>query len=187
METWAIVVIVLVSNAIIGAVSVLTARKQLKHSVELFEMQKEVQNEKERRERRREVRSEPLRKLRDELARMAAKGEKVASMVITMPFSTEGKEPVLKFKEALGDWNTYMTGGEFQQVLFMQYDLVLVDKVNAIKSEYENARYRLRKFWKWLGDPDKEKEYEESINVVERNRRKIAEVQSEINKLLEEL
>ena len=187
MEAWATVVLVLGSNAIMGIVNWLMTKKQLEHSEVQLEKQIGAQREADKRERRREVRSGTLRKLRDELARMAAKGEKVASMVVTMPLSTEGKEPVEKFKEALGDWNTYMGGGEFQQVLFMQYDLVLVDKVNAIKSEYENARYRLRKFWKWLGDPDKEKEYEESINVVQRNRRKIAEVQSEINKLLEEL
>ena len=187
MEAWATVVIVLVSNAIIGGVSVFTMRKQLKNSAEQFKVQLDAQREADKRERRREIRSEPLLKLRSELARMAAKGEKVASMVMGMPISTESKDPPEKFKEAMGDWNTYMGGGEFQQVLFMQYDFVIVNKVNAIKLEYENARHYLREYWNSWGDADKEKESEEALNVVERNRSKIAEVQSEINKLLEEL
>ena len=150
MEAWATVAIVLVSNAIIGAVSVLTMRKQVKHSSEQFRVQLESEREADRRERRREVRSEPLLKLRSELARMGAKGEKVAYMVETRPFGTEGRmmegeEPIEEFKEALNDWNMYMAGGEFQRVLFMQYDFVLVSKVDDIKLDYENARHNLRR------------------------------------------
>ena len=187
METWAIVTIVLGTNLITNLLTWFLTNRQLTHSDKRLERQLETQREADKRERRREVRSESLVKLRDELARMAAKGEKVASMVMAMPISTESKNPPEKFKEAMGDWNTYMGGGEFQQVLFMQYDFVLVSKVNDIKLEYEKSRYYLRQYWNWLGDEDKEKEYKEALNVVARNRSKIAEVQSEINKLLEEL
>jgi len=187
MEAWAIVALVLGSDAIILLGNWLLMKRQVKHSEGQLERQLQAKREADKHERKREVRNEPLLKLRSELARMAAKGEKVASMVINLPFSTEGKEPIEKFKVALADWNTYMAGGEFQKVLFMQYDFVLVGKVDAIKSEYEGARYRLGTYGNWLADPDKEKEYVEALNVVERNRSKIAEVQSEINKLLEEL
>ncbi len=187
MEDWAIVVIVVGTNIITNILTWFLTNRQLTHSDKQFERRLKVQGEENKRERRQAVKSEPLLKLRSELARMAAKGEKVASMVINLPFSTEGKEPVEKFKVALADWNTYMAGGEFQQVLFIQYDFVLVGKVYAIKSEYEEARYRLGTYGNWLADADKEKEYVEALNVVERNRSKIAEVQSEINKLLEEL
>jgi len=187
MEAWATVALVLGSNAIMGLVNWFATRMQIKNSENQIEKRLQAQREADKRERRREVRSEPLLKLRSELARMAAKGEKVASMVMAMPFGATSKDPPEKFKEAMGDWNTYMGGGEFQQVLFMQYDFVIVNKVNAIKLEYENARHYLWEYWNSWGDADKEKESEEALNVVERNRSKIAEVQSEINKLLEEL
>jgi len=187
MEDWVIVALVLGSNAIIFLGNWLLMRKQLKHSDGQLEKRLEDQREVDKHERKRGVRSEPLLRLRAELACMAAKGEKVASMVMAMPIGVTSKDPPEKFKEAMGDWNKYMGSGEFQQVLFMQYDFAIVNKVNAIKLEYENARYYLREYWNWLDDADKEKEYRETLNVVDRNRSKIAEVQSEINKVLEEL
>jgi hypothetical protein len=187
METWATVVIVFVSNAIIGTVSVLTIKKQIKHSREQFKMQLEAQKEADKHERQREIRSEPLLKLRSELSRMAAKGERVASLVIPFPFGSQNKEESEEFRVALNDWNNYMTSGEFEQVLFMQYDLMLVDKVNAIRLEYDGARHLFGKFWQWYTDAGKEHEYDAAIHVLVESRRKVAEVQSEVNKLLEEL
>ena len=206
METWATVVIVLVSNAIIGAVSVLTVRKQLKHSREQFKMQQEAQKEADKHERQREVRSEPLLKLRAELARMAAKGEKVVDVAkstvykVLQDMEFEGwrdmEQVPNELTEALGDWNIYMVSGEFQQVLFMQYDVKLVERVNDIRDEYNLARHGLNivPWVGWLDEEAKKQNVEameqrvhRDIDVIIRNRERIAEVQSDINKLLEEL
>jgi len=185
METWAIVVIVLGTNLITNLLTWFLTNRQLKHSAEQFKRQLEAQKEADKRERRREVRSEPLVKLRDELARMAAKGDRVA--YLATPTGYQSKEMAEEFTQALDDWNTYMASGEFQQVVFMQYDVELVGRVSEIKSEYNAARYRFGAYWQWLSAADREKGLEESIKVIVENRVKIAEVQSEINKLLEEL
>ena len=187
MEDWAIVVIVVGTNIITNLLTWFLTNRQLTRSDKQLERRVKVQREEKERERRQTVRSEPLLKIRSELARMAAKGERVASLVIPLPFGEKSKEDIEEFREALDDWNTYMASGEFQQVLFMQYDFVLVGKVNDIRSEYEGARYRFGSYWQWLSDEVKGKEYEAAVNVVVGNRSKIAEVQSDINKLLEEL
>ena len=206
MEAWATVVIVLVSNAIIGAVSVLTVRKQLKHSREQFKMQQEAQREADKHERQREVRSEPLLRLRAELACMAAKGEKVVDVAKSTVYKAlqdmefEGWRDVEQvpneLKEALDDWNTYMVSGEFQQVLFMQYDMKLVERVNEVRDEYNLARHGLNiaPWVGWLGEEERkqnvkaiEQRIHRDIDVIISNRERIAEVQSDINKLLEEL
>jgi hypothetical protein len=206
MEAWATVVIVLVSNAIIGAVSVMTVRKQLKHSREQFKMGLEVQKEADKHERQREVRSEPLLKLRGELARMAAKGEKVVDVAKSTVYKVledvklenwrEAGEVPNELGEAMKEWNTYVAGGEFQQVLFMQYDMKIVERVNEIKDEYNLARHGLNvaPWFGWLDEERKKQNVEaieqrihRDVDVIIGNRERIAEVQSDINKLLEEL
>ena len=187
METWAIVAIVLGTNLITNLSTWFLTNRQLKHSDKRLERQLEAQKEAGRCERRREVRSEPLVKLRNELALMAAKGERVASLVIPFPFGSQNKEEGEELRIALNDWNNYMASGEFEQILFMQYDLMLVDKVNAIRLEYDGARHLFGKYWQWYSDAGKEHEYDTAMNVLVVNRRKVGEVQSEINKLLEEL
>lgn len=150
--------------------------------------------------------SEPLAMLRNELARMAAKGERVVFLAKSIMFHAhmdskyrvwlkKGKMPN-ELKEALGDWNTYMESGEFQQVLFMQRDVNLVEKVLGIRDEYAKASdvMNITPWVEWLDEEAKEKEFEalgqrirENIGVIIANRDKIAEVQSEIKKWLEEL
>lgn len=206
MEAWATVVIVLVSNAIIGAVSVMTVRKQLKHSREQFKTGLEVQKEADKHERQREVRSEPLLKLRGELARVAAKGEKVVDVAKSTVYKVledvklenwrEAGEVPNELGEAMKEWNTYVAGGEFQQVLFMQYDMKIVERVNEIKDEYNLARHGLNvaPWFGWLDEERKKQNVEaieqrihRDVDVIIGNRERIAEVQSDINKLLEEL
>jgi hypothetical protein len=185
METWAIVAIVLGTNLITNLSTWFLTNRQLTHSDKRLERQLQAQREADKRERRREVRSEPLVKLRDELARMAAKGDRVA--YVATPTGYQSKEITEEFTEALDDWNSYVANGEFQRALFMQYDFVLVNKVNEIRSEYNAARYRFGTYWQWLSDADREKGFNETIEMIVRNRERIAKVQSEINKLLEEL
>lgn len=206
MEAWATVVIVLVSNAIIGAVSVLIARKQLKHLREQLMMQLDAQKDADKHERQREVRSEPLLKLRTELARMAAKGERVVYLAKSIMWQAywdsespswrdEGKMPnALRY--ALSDWEGYMGSGELQQVLFMQFDVNLVERVLKVRDEYNRASTVMSATpWvNWMDEDAKVKESEalgerirDNVDVIIRNRDRIGELQSEINRRLEEL
>jgi len=187
VETWVIVVLVLGSNAIMGAVNWLMMKRQLKHSKDQLEKQLQAQGESNKRERQREVRSEPLLKLRSELARMSAKGERVAFLGIPLSRGKQSKRATEDFKEALADWNAYMASREFEEVLFMQDDFVLMGEVGTIKTEYDVAQYRFGAYWKGFSSAEKVKGRKEVVDVVKRNRRKIAEVQSDINKRLEEL
>jgi hypothetical protein len=208
METWVIVALVLGSNAIMGVVNWLMVKRQLKHSENQLEKQLQAQKEASKRERQQAIRSEPLLKLRAELAHMAAKGERVVDLAKSTVYKvyhdlefqgwTETEQVSNELTEALDDWNTYMASGEFQQVLFMQYDVKLVERVNDIRDEYNLARHGLN-ITPWAGwlelDEEAKKQnvkaieqrIHRDIDVIIRNRERIAEVQSDINKLLEEL
>jgi uncharacterized membrane-anchored protein YhcB (DUF1043 family) len=188
MEAWATVVIVLVSNAIIGAVSVLTVRKQLKHSVELFKMQQEVQEEKEKRERRREVRDEPLVKLRDELAKMAVKLSASIDLAtqVTDEVSKESDKVIEDLDKAVKEWDEYIKSGEFERTLHMQYDYNLKMEAHGIFWDYQSAYKGIREVWR--GGRKKEDEaISEAIDVVKRNAVKVSEIQLKIIKQREEL
>jgi len=208
METWVVVALVLGSNAIMGAVNWLMMKRQLKHSENQLEKQMQAQREASKRERQQAVRSEPLLKLRAELAQMAAKGERavdVAKSTVSNAYKDLGfrgwletEQAPNELTEALDDWSTYMASGEFQQVLFMQYDVEIVKRVNGIKDEYNLARHGMH-IAPFVGRSDFSEEAKKinvkaieqrirkDIDVIIRNREKIAEVQSDINKLLEEL
>jgi len=184
MEDWATVMLVLGSNAIMGLVNWFGTRLQIKSSENQLEKRLQAQREADKHERGREIRGGPLLKLRSELARMAGKGEKVGSISITRPFGEEAPE---EFERALADWSAYMASGEFENVLFTQYDLELVYKADSLRLDYEIARCRFEIYWE-LGDEDKKKKhYDEAVELIRGNRRKVVEVQSEISKLLEGL
>ena len=206
METWAVVTIVLGTSLVTNLLTWFLTNRQLTYSEKRLERQLEAQREADKHERQREVRSEPLLKLRDELARMAAKGEKVVDVAkstvskILRDLEFEGRRETEKvpneLTEALDDWNTYMASGEFQHVLFMQYDVKLMERVNEIRDEYNLARHGLNiaPWFGWLDEEAKKQNVEaleqrihRDIDVIIRNRERIAEVQSDINKLLEEL
>lgn len=184
MADWATVLIVLGTCFITNFLTWFLTKRQVAHS----------------------VKSEPLMKLRIELARMAAKGERVVSLTKSMmsqEYMDSEYQGWLKdgqvsneLKEAMGDWNTYMASGEFQQVLFMQYDVKLVEKVEEIKDDYDLVRYAMNisPWFGWLDEEAKDKEIEaikqeisKNIDVIIRNRERIAKVQLEISKLLEKL
>ena len=211
MGVWATVALVLGSNAIIVIGSLLGVRKQIKHSRERFGMEEEARREQDRRERRREVGSERLSKLSIELARMAAKGERVVDLVRTMMWLTaremasergawlkEG-QVVDGLNEAMGDWNSYIASGVFHQILFMQDDLKLVGRVSDIWQGYNRARFFMdvksaKEWFSWLSEEEKKGEVEamdehlkRNLDIIVGNREKVAEVQSEIRRQLEEL
>lgn len=206
MEAGAIVALVLGSNAIMGVVNYLMMKRQIKHSEKQLERKLQEQREADERKWRREVGSEPLVMLRNELARMAAKGERVvflAKSIMSHAYMDskyrgwikKGKMPN-ELKEALDDWNTYMESGEFQQVLFMQRDVNLVERVLGIRDKYAKASgvMNITPWADWLDEKEKEKEFEaigerirENIRVIVGNRDEIAKVQSELKKWLEEL
>lgn len=182
MEAWAIVTLVLGSNAIMGLVNWFVTKMQIKNSMEELEKRLKAQEKADKRERRREVRSQPLLKLRGELARMAGKGNKVASMV-----DLSSKEAPEEFRMALEDWSNYMASGEFEQVLFMQYDFELVCKADNIRLCYDIARIQLEVYWD-LSDGDEKRGYHDKVKeAIADNEVNVSKVQSEINKLLEEL
>ena len=188
MEAWATVLIVLVSNAIIGAVSVLTVRKQLKHSAEQFKVQQEDKKEADERERKREVRDEPLVKLRDELARMAG----MLRFAIDLATELNGKvdKDSDKIMEDLDEiakgWSAYIKSGEFFGTLRMQYDYELAFEAHDIMMDYMSAYNGIRKVWSG-GKDEKDKAIKEAIDIVQRNDIRVSEVQSKIIKRREEL
>lgn len=202
METWAIITIVLGTSLITNLLTWFLTNRQLTHSDKRLEKQMQAQREVEKRERKREVRSESLLKLKDELARMAAKGERIVDLAKETGYRDylETGQVYNELTEALDDWNTYMASGEFQQVLFMQYDLKLVYNVLNIRADYIIAHLRMQipygyRDWRaWLSEEAKEKNSEdiaqrilEAREVIMKNRDRIAEVQLEIIKLLEGL
>ena len=156
MEAW-----VTVAVALIVALSTLGATfLQNRHSTKRFEKELERAREADYRERKREVRGEPLIRLRDELARMAAKQNKVASDA----FGDSAEQ----LEKAINDWNNYLASGNLLQTLFLQYDVELFNKVNEIQKKYiayyKNTERPSEKIWP-----------------------KVIEVQELINKRLEEL
>lgn len=211
MENGTIVALVLGSNAVIFLGNWLLMRKQLKHSDEQLDKRLEIQREADKHEREREVKSEPLLKLSFELARMAAKGERVVALVRSMMHKVkmevdskfggwvEKGEVPDELNEAVGEWNSYMASGVFRQVLFMQYDSKLVERVDEVRREYDGARYfmnvtDIRKWFGWLSEEGKRKEVEainekidKNIDLIIKSREEIAEVQSEIRRRLVEL
>jgi len=212
MDMWATVALVLGSNAIVVIGGLIGVKKQIKHWEEQFRMESKARMEQDRRERRREVGSERLSKLSIELARMAAKGERVADLVKRMILLTTQELASAKeggwlkegqvvdgLNEAMNDWNSYIDSGVFKEVLFMQDDVKLVDRVSDIWKDYDRARFFMdigfiRKFYGWMSEEEKKKEVEEmrsqlkkNSNRIVENREKVAEVQAEIRRQLDEL
>lgn len=207
MEIWATVIIV----AIMSLLNWFTVDRQIKNSNEQFKGLLEAQVESDKRKRRWDVSSERLSKLGAELARMAAKGERVVDLVRLMmreaKMEVDSKyggwikkgEEVDELNVALGDWNSYMASRVFQEVLFMQDDLELVDGVDEVRREYDRARYFMNitdisRWFNWLSEEGKEREVEDinrnidkNIELIIRNRVRVAEVQSEIKRRLEKL
>jgi hypothetical protein len=184
MATWAIVALVLGSNIIIALATFFTTKYQVSHSETRFEKELNRQREIESRQRRWEVRSEPLIKLRSELARMATKQDTLvaAAHKLHTRFGITEEQAKEQLQEAVDDFNTYLASGSFQQTLHMQFDKELIGKVDEIIGDYR-ASYIDAIYYRDL----KATELGKAMEVFGRNEARIIEVQSLINKRLEEL
>ncbi len=197
MEIWATVAIAfIVALSTLGATII-----QNRHSAKRFEKEFERAIVTDHRQRRREVRSEPLLKLRNELAHMATKQDKLvtASSTYLDLFGSSDREEIKEkgkeLRDARNDWNTYLASGILKQILFLQYDEEVVSKVEEILKDYDKAYVFFENYWDRdldeVFDNDlwklRETELGEQRKVFERNRNKIIEVQELINKRLEEL
>jgi len=184
METWAIVAIVLGSNIIIALATFFATKIQIAHSDKRLEKELERSKKVDYRQRRREIRGGPLLKLKAELARMAAKQDRVAHSAhrLHTRFGMTEEEARKELQQNLDDINAYLASGNFQETLFLQDDEELVKKVDEITRDY-HASYIDAILFKDL----KAKELGEAMKVFEKNKVSIIETQSLINKRLEEL
>lgn len=184
METWAIVALVLGASAISALLTFFITKMQVRHSDRRFEGELERAREADYHQRRWEVRGEPLLKLRAELTRMSTKQDRLVASAhkLHTRFSMTEEEAKKQLQENVDDMNAYLASGDFPQALFMQYDTELINKVEEILRDYRHS-YIDAMYYKDL----KAKELGEAMKVFERNKNRIIEVQSLINKLLEEL
>ncbi len=186
METWAIVTLVLGSSAVSALLTFLITKMQVSHSDKRLERELENTKETDYRLRRREIKGEPLLKMRGELALMATKGQKLATtaMLLHTNIGTGLNEEQIKglLDTASNERNTYMHSGVFEQVLFTVDDKEIAEKVEQIRLEYKMLHYR-NVNWQRL-PPE---QLPQTLILPKEIRDKIREVQSLINKRLEEL
>ena len=133
---------------------------------------------------RRKVRSDPLLKLRDELATMATKLEKLAKRGKSFtPIKTKEQEDEV-LKQAVNDWTNYVKGDYLEKVLYSQSDAEILNRVREIRNDYLNTYSDVVTYREELSSV----EFGEAARAAEEKiRPKVAEVQELINKRLEEL
>ena len=184
METWAIVTLVLGTSALSSLLTFFITKMQVSHSDKRLEKQLESVRGADSRQRRREVRGEPLLKLREELAIMAVKLEDlVASAQRTHTrFGGTQEEADKKLHKAVDDWNAYLANGGMAQTLFIQYDTELVNRVEEIRKDYQQAYFHNLNF----RDSNAE-DMKKAFNIFKKNKARIIEAQALINRKLEEL
>ncbi len=184
METWAIVTLVLGTSAVSALLTFFITKMQVRHSDKRLEKELERAREADYHQRRWEVRGKPLLKLRDELAIMAVKLEDlVASAQRTHTrFGGTQEEVEKKLHKAVDDWNAYLANGGMAQTLFIQYDTELVNRVEEIRKDYQQAYFHNLNF----RDSNAE-DMKKAFNIFEKNKARIIEAQALINRKLEEL
>jgi hypothetical protein len=184
METWAIITLVLGSNAISIIGTFLVTKMQVAHSDKRLDREIQRVVEADYRNRRREVRSEPLIKLRIELAHMANKQDKLVAAASRQHtrFGGTDEDTRKELQEAVDDWNNYLAIGDFAQTLYIQYDTDLVKKAEDIRRDYQKSFFYHLHFQDIDGE-----QLLEAMKIFEENRNRIIEVQDLINKRLEEL
>ena len=186
METWAIVTIVLGTNAITNLLTWFLTNTQLTHSDRRLKRQLEAQSEAEQHNRRWEVRSQPLLRLREELARMAEKLEGMADLAIQVidGVSTRPDKTLKDLEKAVRGWEAYFDGGSFYQAVHMQYDHRLKAEAYRISLDYQSAYSGVMAYWRGGNATER---LREARDIVQRNARRISRLQSRINEQLEEL
>jgi len=180
MEAWAVVSIVIPSYLL----TLLVTYMQLKHSRRLFEKQLERAREVDYRGRRQEVRSEPLLRLRGELARMTARQRQVIRALDLQhtQFGITAEQAKYILREVSEDFNKYSLSGDFQETLFALDDIQLINMAEEVINRYI-ASWVSAEAWLELKAEEKKKARE----ALEENSRRVAEIQSLINRRLEEL
>ncbi|MCJ7631914.1 hypothetical protein MUP77_05895 [Candidatus Bathyarchaeota archaeon] len=188
METWATVVIVLGTNLITNLLTWFLTNRQLTHSNKQLEMQLKSQREVEQHKKKWEVRSRPLLELREKLATMTEKLEKIvnsATQVEVVDGVPMQSDPNLKdVRKALEDWSAYFESGEFYRVEHMQYEYELKIETHRILRDYQEAYFGVFAFWR---GESTDKEIRKAESAIKRNARRVSTLQSKINELLEEL
>lgn len=183
MEAW-----VTVAVALTVAVSTLGATwLQNSHSNQRFKIELGRAIDVDTRKRRWEVRGEPLLKLRAELARMAAKWEKLVGSALKfnarVRMAGESEEELWgQVRGNADDVNAYIDNGTFNQALSMQYDKELIDEGEKIQKDYRSFFYDVLSFRQL-----KPEEIDKAMKFYKTIRSRIPEVQELINKRLEEL
>ena len=184
METWAIVTLVLGTSAISALLTFFITKMQVSHSDKRLETELERTREADERQRRWEVRSKPLLKLRDELAIMATKLEKLAKRGKSFTPIKTGEQEEEAQKQALNDWDDYVKGEHLEKVLYSQFDIEILNRVREIPNEYLDIYSTTVTFKEGLSA----REFGEAAGAAEEKLRpKVAEVQELISKRLEEL
>jgi hypothetical protein len=173
MEGWLYGLFTLLGVLFGGLFTYLGLRSQLKQQKEINEI-----------EWRRKVRSEPLLKLRDALANMATKQDRLIIAAWGQFYIKSGTEEAVReeLQRAADDWNAYLVSGDFAQTLFKQCDAELFDKAKEILKDYQESCSNAIH----LNQVSVEAQLK-SRKVSERIEPKIVEVQELINKRLEEL
>ncbi|MBU2608824.1 MAG: hypothetical protein KKF26_05845 [Chloroflexi bacterium] len=174
MET--VVVAIIVALSTLGATFIGN-----RLSSKRFEMELARQREVDERQRKWIVRSEPLLKLRSELAIMATKESKLVAVAYkqhTTRFLFSEEE----LKDTLDDSNSYLASGDFANALLTLDDTEIVNKAREILTDYQKSYTNAMRYSEL-----KTKERRQALDLVEINRNKVIEVQSLINKRLEEL
>jgi hypothetical protein len=175
MEGWLYGLFALFGVILGGLFSYLGMRQQLKQRSEI-----------DSRNWRREVKGKPLLRLRDKLANMATKLEKLAKSgkSFTVPAKTAEQE-----KEALDkaekDWNNYVSEDYLEKALYSQFDADIVNRVREIRNEYLDIYYDIVVSG---GGGLSAIEFGKATRAAEEKiRPKVVEVQEIINKKLDEL
>ena len=167
-----------------GVFSYWGIKKQVEHSDKRFEKELARAREESQQKRRWEIRSEPLLKLRAELAVMATKLEKLAKRGKTFsPIKTQEQEEEV-LKQAVNDWNYYISEDHLEKVLYSQFDADILNRVREIRNDYLDIHSTVVTFKEGLSAV----EFGEAARAAEEKiRPKVAEVQELINKKLEAL
>lgn len=122
MEWWATVAIVVLSNIVIGVVSLLTARMQINHSHQQW---------------LRELRSGPLLALRSELSFVAAKCENAyAALALIFNSQVPLNRSSQGVEEAAKDLAEYGRTGDWTRILFTIHDADMKNMADKIIVTY---------------------------------------------------
>lgn len=184
MDSWLPVIFGFVGVLTGSLFSLWLTKLQLNNADKRFEGELAKAREDSQHQRKWIVRSVPLLKLRDELAVMATKLEKLAKRgnAFTILKTKEQTEEALK--QAIHDWESYIAEDHLEIVLYSQFDADVVNRVREIRNEYLTTHYVLVTDEKGLSAVEFSKY---ASAAEEKIRPKVRDVQELINKRLEEL